>query len=82
MTNKEKKEAMNKMKKTDPDLTIKIKFWENGMGIQTNEATPMQITMAAIALIKKSMSSDDVDMVIQTLAIANKVFKNKGKKDE
>lgn len=82
MTNKEKKEAINKMKKTDPDLTIEIKFWENGMGIQTNDATPMQITMAAIALINKSMSSDDVDMMVQTLAIANKVFKNKGKKDE
>jgi len=80
MTNKEKKEAINKMTKTDPDLTIEIKFWENGMGIKTNEATPMQITMAAIALINKSMSSDDVDMMVQTLAIANKVFKNKGKK--
>lgn len=82
MTNKEKKEAINKMKNTDPDLTIEIKFWENGMGIQTNEATPIQITMAAIALINKSMSSNDVDMMVQTLAIANKVFKNKGKKDE
>lgn len=82
MTNEEKKEAINKMKKTDPDLSIEIKFWENGMGIQTNEATPMQITMAAIALINKSMSSDDVDMMVQTLAVANKVFKNKGKKDE
>lgn len=82
MTNKEKKEAINKMKKTDPDMTIEIKFWENGMGIQTNDATPMQITMAAIALINKSMSSDDVDMMVQTLAIASKVFKNKGKKDE
>ena len=51
MTNKEKKEAINKMKKTDPDLTIEIKFWENGMGIQTNNATPMQKTIAAIALI-------------------------------
>lgn len=82
MTNKEKKEAINKMKKTDPDLTIEIKFWKDGMGIQTNDATPMQITMAAIALINKSMSSNDVDMMIQTLAIANKVFRNKGKKDE
>lgn len=82
MTNKEKKEAINKMQKTDPDLTIEIKFWENGMGIQTNDATPMQITMAAIALINKSMSSNDADMMVQTLAIANKVFKNKGKKDE
>ena len=80
MTNKEKEQAINKMKKTDPDFTIEIKFWENGMGIQTNEATPMQITMAAIALINKAMSSDDVDMMVQTLAIANKVFKNKGKK--
>ena len=82
MTNKEKKEAINKMKKTDPDLIIEIKFWENGMGIQTNDATPMEITMAAIALINKAMSSNNVDMMVQTLAIANKVFRNKGKKDE